>query len=391
MELKQSIINLIQDFIEKKISLRKITSELLKEKDYLLNLDKTKSSFTEIAFCLYFSIENTNCPECNKQMKFSGLEKGYVCSKKCRHLIERKKLSKEECIKKIQEIYFSEKSKKSIIGTIKSLIKLFWEKESKENFSKTLYDIVFDIKELPKCKICGADANFHTKKFEYSNGCSISCSTKYQMLVLTPWTEESKSKMVKKIKETKLKKYGSETYNNSEKHKESRLKNNDGKWFSELSLRKKEETTLSKYGVKNVSQSDIIKLKVEETTLKNYGIKRFPNISKEKVRKVNEEKGRWIPLDSLSDYKYYLRLVKIITNSQDISGLENLDKRGMSSLDESFHLDHKFSIFQGFTENILPIYIGSIQNLKMLESKTNISKGRSCSITKEELFNNFRS
>jgi len=50
-----------------------------------------------------------------------------------------------------------------------------------------------------------------------------------------------------------------------------------------------------------------------------------------------------------------------------------------------YHLDHKYSIYQGFIDNIDPKIIGSIHNLQMLSFDTNISKGSDCSITKEKL------
>lgn len=50
-----------------------------------------------------------------------------------------------------------------------------------------------------------------------------------------------------------------------------------------------------------------------------------------------------------------------------------------------YHLDHKFSISQGFKQGILPQIIGSANNLEMLNHSNNISKGAKCSITLEEL------
>jgi len=52
-----------------------------------------------------------------------------------------------------------------------------------------------------------------------------------------------------------------------------------------------------------------------------------------------------------------------------------------------YHLDHKYSIVEGFKHNILPNVIGSYVNLEVIPVRSNIQKGTDCSITKEELFN----
>lgn len=51
----------------------------------------------------------------------------------------------------------------------------------------------------------------------------------------------------------------------------------------------------------------------------------------------------------------------------------------------SYHLDHKYSITEGFRDNIDPKIIGSHHNLQMLTYSENISKKNKCSISKEEL------
>lgn len=51
-----------------------------------------------------------------------------------------------------------------------------------------------------------------------------------------------------------------------------------------------------------------------------------------------------------------------------------------------YHIDHKFSILEGFKNNILPIVISHPFNLQMLKEKENISKDFRCSITKRDLY-----
>jgi hypothetical protein len=54
-----------------------------------------------------------------------------------------------------------------------------------------------------------------------------------------------------------------------------------------------------------------------------------------------------------------------------------------------YHLDHKYSIYQGFLDKIDPKIISSINNLEVLSEYENCSKGISCSITKEELISEY--
>ena len=61
--------------------------------------------------------------------------------------------------------------------------------------------------------------------------------------------------------------------------------------------------------------------------------------------------------------------------------LENYDKRGK----RGYHLDHMFSIFEGFKQNIDPSIVGHIKNLRMIPFKENLSKFNKCSIALDDL------
>lgn len=62
----------------------------------------------------------------------------------------------------------------------------------------------------------------------------------------------------------------------------------------------------------------------------------------------------------------------------------NLQRRRGSS---GYHLDHKYSVFEGFINNVAPEIISNKHNLQMLSGSENISKGITCSITLECLVN----
>ena len=111
------------------------------------------------------------------------------------------------------------------------------------------------------------------------------------------------------------------------------------------------------------------------------------NLKNNKMRKTLENNGAWVPLSEKTEYEFYSYMVWFYTNSNDLKGLENYDKRGRAGVDGAFHLDHKFSISAGFVQNIPPELIGSINNLVFLPWEENVKKQGNCSITKEDLIN----
>lgn len=83
-------------------------------------------------------------------------------------------------------------------------------------------------------------------------------------------------------------------------------------------------------------------------------------------------------------YNYKLKVMKT-TKKQPIQYLSNYEKRGNSGVDGAYHLDHKFSIVEGFMNNIEPEIIGGIKNLEFIPWLDNIKKRTKCSITINEL------
>jgi hypothetical protein len=64
---------------------------------------------------------------------------------------------------------------------------------------------------------------------------------------------------------------------------------------------------------------------------------------------------------------------------EDIINTKKL-KRG-----KKYHLDHKYSIFEGFNSGVSPKIIGEFYNLEIITSHENLKKNKKCSITLNEL------
>lgn len=90
-------------------------------------------------------------------------------------------------------------------------------------------------------------------------------------------------------------------------------------------------------------------------------------------------------LKNLPKQEKYRRNVINLTNRQPIYLLENYNKRGVSGINGAYHLDHKYSILEGFKNNIEPEVIASLNNLVFIPWEDNVKKRTKCSITKEEL------
>ena len=71
----------------------------------------------------------------------------------------------------------------------------------------------------------------------------------------------------------------------------------------------------------------------------------------------------------------------------DISEIKIIISKYKSGVNGAYHLDHKFSIIEGFKNNIKPEIIGSINNLEFIPWEENLLKRAKCSITKEQLIN----
>jgi hypothetical protein len=52
-----------------------------------------------------------------------------------------------------------------------------------------------------------------------------------------------------------------------------------------------------------------------------------------------------------------------------------------------YEWDHKFSVCEGFYQNIHPAIIASLENLELIPAADNRSNGRDCSISRDELIN----
>jgi hypothetical protein len=147
-------------------------------------------------------------------------------------------------------------------------------------------------------------------------------------------------------------------------------------------LDKRKKTNIQKYGGEPLSNPKILE-KCLQTNKEKYGYKTSFELEEiqEKCYIANHGYTREQFLERLGEYKIYRSEVRRITEKQDLTSLENYDKRGK----ETYHLDHIYSISEGFKNNIKPEIIASIINLRFIEAKINQQKTNKCDFCIEEL------
>lgn len=106
--------------------------------------------------------------------------------------------------------------------------------------------------------------------------------------------------------------------------------------------------------------------------------------AKAQMRKTFETTGRWVKLEDVDEFEKYLREVRSLSEKQPLYLLENFELRGHVS-EDGFHLDHKFSIYDGFKNKIPPEKIANIKNLCFIHWRDNVKKNHKSSITIEEV------
>lgn len=142
---------------------------------------------------------------------------------------------------------------------------------------------------------------------------------------------------------------------------------------------------LVKYGVTNVSQIPAIKQLIVNTSLTKYNSTHY--LASEMRRLHEENAGRWIPLQLISDFENYHRRCVIETkkHTKDLyrawdgkcayTGCVLLTDKSKYNDPLYRTIDHKISIYNGFIDNVDPATIGGLDNLCICSREANSRKG----------------
>lgn len=145
-------------------------------------------------------------------------------------------------------------------------------------------------------------------------------------------------------------------------------------------IQKKSWEVLPEAFVKNCLENDLWHEKLSKSHQKPCSEKRRIAIIESKSNLSYDE---WLLVRTA--YQAYVAEVRYVTNLQPIFKLKNYEIRGY----QTYHLDHKFSVVEGFRQNIDPNIIGDLVNLEYIPAKENIKKSSRCSITLEQLMKSY--
>lgn len=148
-----------------------------------------------------------------------------------------------------------------------------------------------------------------------------------------------------------------------------------------------------KYGVDNVFQLKEVKDKILKTFITKYNITN-PSYNlnvKLKRRKTGEKNGTVIPLHLKNEWDYYKMHVHSCTKySVNRFGFKYWGKDFIKKWNKyDHHVDHIYSVYDGFINKIPAYIIASFSNLRFIPAKQNMAKSKKSLITKEELLNNY--
>lgn len=357
---------------------------------------KEYNSFASIAQHIRFShkIKNSNyfdeffkkdeegkCIECGKQTRFICLKDGYerFCSDECRS-------TSKTIIEQRKATYF--KRTGYYAPTQNPEVKIKCQTKCEENYGCRNPS---QSKEIQNKKIATCQERFGFDNAMKNKDVVQKLSNTFQLKYGVDWGTKHPT-IKQKSKESCNKKYGFD-YSLQSPIVRDKINNTvrnlygvDYTHQNKNILKKFQDTCQKKFGYMSPLQSDIIKEKIKKSCLLRFGVDNPFKSSTviDKIRKTNELNGLWLPANQTTKLQLYYRYVLSCTRkslSKKYSKEELIQKRV-----DGFHADHKYSIIEGFKNNISPYIIGCQSNIELIPALDNHKKYIKCSITKEELF-----
>ena len=237
-------------------------------------------------------------------------------------------------------------------------------------FKKKVFHYVNSDNKIPVCLKCGAEVKYKRLRDGYQPYCSSICQNLCNIAKdnwLKSWkNNNSDNEHIVKRKKTLEDKYGED--------------------YDKIIQKNRENAIFEKYGVYNSFQISEIKKKRKKTLKEKYGSETYNN--PDKTKKTRIENNTQISDEIINEFLDYKKIavnrtMTIFRNNEDIINPKKV-KRGK----KEYHIDHLFSIKQGFLENIPVEIISHPCNLHMIFYIDNLKKQDNCWISKEELLNN---
>jgi len=201
-------------------------------------------------------------------------------------------------------------------------------------------------------------------------------------------SEEVMTDIARKREETNLKRFGVKNTAHLSDFKDKVIKSSQRRFGTIWSSASKEirdkvkATCLLRLGTEFCSQNEEVKSKVRATCLKKFNSSHY--LSSKQRREHGEKYEGWTSLSEQSDFQIYQNEVWKVTRKHIDSLYEHWDGKDYytgkllnlihKNKIDSPSIDHKISCFYGFKNNINPHIVGDISNLCICSKRTNSKK-----------------
>jgi len=156
-------------------------------------------------------------------------------------------------------------------------------------------------------------------------------------------------------------------------------------WYGSSRHKKIAAETLGNTRRKKGFKENLAKAHVKRAKKNDSGISPA-QLSTQKALKTKAQNGMVIPISQKNNFERYKYLVTYFTSKNDLKSLEHFDKRGRAkNSTERYQLDHIYSVFDGFHNNVPPEIIGHIGNLRFIPWHENVSKNYRSDFSLKEL------
>lgn len=239
-------------------------------------------------------------------------------------------------------------------------------------FKRKVFHYVTDSAEIPVCLNCSKEVKYRSLNLGYQPYCSSLCQNSCSIAKdnwLQSWKKgNSNNEHIISRNKTVLEKYSNlEEYN---RHIQNSIK----------------ETCLEKYGVEYATQTDFYKEKRKKTLKEKYGSETYNNPNKTKETRISN--GTQINDDFIKNFLSYKKIATNRTMTMYRNNIQFINPNNLKRGIKSYHLDHKFSLKQGYLLGLPIEVITHPVNLEMIHYKDNLIKQDNCSITIQSLLDN---
>lgn len=89
--------------------------------------------------------------------------------------------------------------------------------------------------------------------------------------------------------------------------------------------------------------------------------------------------------EEIREIENYKKIIRALTAKTYKNNKETINPKNLKIGRGEYHIDHKYSLYEGFKNNVDPKIMSSIENLEIISEHENCSKQSKCSITLDEL------